>query len=82
MRWGLVVRRDQLIKKGEKIQEFKYHLPQKDFFISYAHQDQQQAKWISQQLEEAGYSAILPDRDLLLRGHAIAKIDNAARQAK
>lgn len=82
MRWGLVVRRDQLIKGGEKIQEFKYHLPQKDFFISYAHQDQQQAKWMSQQLEEAGYSTILPDRNLLPEGDAIPQIDNAARQAK
>src|SRR5262249_47113161 len=28
MRWGLVIRREQLIKTGEKIQEFNYHLPQ------------------------------------------------------
>ena len=44
-----------------------------DFFISYAHQDWQWAKWINQQLEEAKYSTILPDRDFLPGGHVILK---------
>jgi hypothetical protein len=54
----------------------------KDFFISYAHQDWQWAKWINQQLEEAGYSSILPDKDFLPGGSVVLNIDNAARQAK
>jgi len=33
MRWGLAVRRNQLIKKGEKIREFNYHLPQQEHEI-------------------------------------------------
>lgn len=53
----------------------------KDFFISYAHQDWQWAKWISQQLEEAGYGTILPGRDLLPGGNVILEMDKAT-QAK
>src|SRR5450755_2076973 len=53
----------------------------KDFFISYAHQDWQWAKWINQQLEEAGYSTILPDRDFLPGGNVILEIEKAT-QAK
>jgi hypothetical protein len=51
----------------------------KDFFISYAHQDWQQAKWINQQLEEAGYSTILPNRDFLSGGNVILEMDKAAK---
>lgn len=53
----------------------------KDFFISYAHQDRQWAKWINQQLEEAGYSTFLPDRDFLSGGNVILEMDKAT-QAK
>ncbi len=31
---------------------------EKDFFISYAHQDWQWANWINEQLEGAGYKTI------------------------
>jgi TIR domain/NB-ARC domain len=50
---------------------------QKDFFISYAHQDWQWAKWINEQLEEAGYKTILPDRDFLPGKNVILEMDNA-----
>jgi hypothetical protein len=37
----------------------------KDFFISYASEDWPWARWIAQQLEEAGYNTVLPERDFL-----------------
>jgi TIR domain/NB-ARC domain len=54
---------------------------QKDFFISYAHQDWQWAKWINEQLEDAGYKTILPDRDFLSGKNVILEMDRAT-QAK
>jgi TIR domain/NB-ARC domain len=54
---------------------------QEDFFISYSHEDWQQAKWISQQLENAGYSTILPGRDFL-PGRNVPLEMNKVTQAK
>src|SRR5260370_33421887 len=53
----------------------------KDFFISYAHADWPWAKWIAQQLEEAGYSTVLPDRDFLAGGNLVVEMDSATKQA-
>jgi tetratricopeptide (TPR) repeat protein len=49
----------------------------KDFFISYAPQDLQWAKWINEQLEMAGYKTIFPDRDFLPEKNVILEMDNA-----
>jgi hypothetical protein len=49
----------------------------KDFFISYAHENWEWAKWINQQLEEAGYSTVLPARDFLAGRNFILEIDKA-----
>jgi hypothetical protein len=49
----------------------------KDFFISYAHENWDWAKWISQQLEDAGYSTMLPARDFLSGRNFILEIDQA-----
>lgn len=51
--------------------------PVKDFFISYAHQNWDWAKWISQQLEKAGYSTILPARDFRSGTNFILEMDRA-----
>jgi hypothetical protein len=52
-----------------------------DFFISYAQEDWDWAKWISQQLEEASYSTILPSRDFRPGRNFVLEIDKAT-QAK
>ncbi len=54
----------------------------KNFFISYAHADWQWAKWIAQQLEEAGYSTVLPDRDFLAGSNLVLEMDSATKQAE
>jgi hypothetical protein len=54
----------------------------KNFFISYAHADWPWAKWIAQQLEEAGYSTVLPDRDFLAGGNLVLEMDSATKQAE
>ncbi len=54
----------------------------KDFFISYAHADWPWAKWIAQQLEEAGYSTVLPDRDFLAGSNFVLEMDSATKQAE
>lgn len=53
----------------------------KDFFISYAQEDWEAAKWIAQCLEEAGYSITLPSRDFQ-PGHNFILEMEAATQAK
>lgn len=50
----------------------------KDFFISYAHQNWDWAKWISQQLEKANYSTILPGRDFPSGSNFVLDMDKAA----
>lgn len=54
----------------------------KDFFISYAHADWQWARWIAQQLEEAGYSTVLPDRDFLAGSNLVLEMESATKQAE
>ena len=54
----------------------------KNFFISYAHADWPWAKWIAQQLEEAGYSTVLPDRDFLAGSNFVLEMDSATKQAE
>jgi len=54
----------------------------KDFFISYAHGDWLWAKWIAQQLEEVGYSTVLPDRDFLAGSNLVLEMDSATKQAE
>ncbi|HJT57587.1 MAG TPA: TIR domain-containing protein [Ktedonobacteraceae bacterium] len=54
----------------------------KDCFISYAHTDWTWAKWIARQLEEAGYSTVLPDRDFLAGSNLVLEMDSATKQAQ
>lgn len=53
----------------------------RDFFISYAQEDWEWARWISQQLEVAGYQTVLPARDFLPAHNFILEMD-AATQAR
>ncbi|HEY1353654.1 MAG TPA: toll/interleukin-1 receptor domain-containing protein [Ktedonobacteraceae bacterium] len=53
----------------------------RDFFISYAQEDWKAARWISQQLEEAGYTTVVPARDFLPARNFILEMD-AATQAR
>ena len=51
------------------------------FLISYTHEDLPWAKWIAQQLEKAGYSTILPDRDFLPGSNLALEMDSATKRA-
>jgi len=53
----------------------------RDFFVSYAQEDWEQARWISRQLEEEGYQTVLPARDFLPAHNFLLEMD-AAAQAK
>lgn len=53
----------------------------RDFFISYAQEDWEEARWICRQLEEEGYQVVLPARDFL-PGHNFLLEMDAATQAK
>lgn len=54
----------------------------KDFFISYTGVDVAWAKWIAEQLEAAGYSAIYQARDFNAGGNFVVQMHQAMRQAK
>lgn len=55
---------------------------QKDFFISYTHTDSLWATWISQQLEDAGYSTILQAKDFPVGSNFVAEMNKANMGAK
>jgi TIR domain len=54
----------------------------KDFFISYASEDQKWAEWIAWHLEKAGYSTALQVWDFHAGGNFVLAMDAATRQAE
>src|SRR5262249_30814998 len=73
----------QLLAESEsQIEENEKDGIVKDFFISYEQTDWPWAKWIAQQLEKEGYSAVLPERDFLAGSNYIQEKEVAIKQAE
>ncbi|MCK9565810.1 MAG: TIR domain-containing protein, partial [Methanothrix sp.] len=54
----------------------------RDFFISYNKADRQWAEWIAWQLEQAGYTAIIPCWDFLPGSNFVLEMHEAAKNTK
>jgi hypothetical protein len=52
----------------------------KDFFISYNKADLQWAEWIAWQLDDAGYSVVIPGWDFLSGCNFILEMHGAAKE--
>ncbi len=60
---------------------YRDRMGMKDFFISYAREDLEQAKRIEQYLEELGYTVIY-DQDFVPGRSFVREIDNAPRESR
>jgi hypothetical protein len=54
----------------------------KDYFVSYNRHDRDWAVWIGAQLEAAGYTVVIQDRDCRPGGNFVLDMHRAAQQAR
>lgn len=72
--------RDGFIEHGGILNSGR--MKERDFFISYSHEDEQTASWIADTLEECGYTVFIQARDIMPGDNFLSRMDDFLKNSR